>query len=445
MMKFKESRDSIASELLLWRERPTQIAIQDTFDLTVHPVSSIYNDGQINFDISSQPKAMMTGIDIITKFRIMKGANRMGENDECSIINNFANSLWDLVGCTVSDRINLMQSMRNSYAYQTYFDYCLNSDRNRADYLFSTQLFLMDDGATKADVENISYRGEDVKNIAARDRYERIAESKSVSVTSKLHSPLFTTSKALPTNMTVRVSLSKNKDSFLLLASTNDFRVEILDVHLNVSYVRPTEVFLSMIEERISKQAALYFITKPEIIIKPISQHGRIVRINEIFHGKLPRSAFFCILQSKDFEGSFQSSPFAFIPFSKFQLYINGSPYFNEALEVEYSLDKDNQKVYKENWRYLQQLYKTIGRDVKGCPLINSANFQSNFMVGVSLTGDRAASTATYLSPHTQASTQIEIDFGYDINVAQDLILLVYAVHDRLVKISADRELEIAD
>lgn len=445
MMKFKESRDSIASELLLWRETPTQIAIQDTFELMVHPVSSIYNDGQINFDIPNQPKAMMSGIDIVTKFRIMKGNGKMEENDECSIINNFANSLWDLVSSTVSDRVNLMQSMRNSYAYQTYFDYCLNSDRNRADYLFCTQLFLMDNGATKEDVETISYLGDDVKNLGAHDRFHRISNSKSVTVTSKLHSPLFTTSKALPANMSVRVSLSKNKDSFLLMASTNEYRVEIQNVHLNVSYVKPAEVFLSMIEERLAKQPALYFITKPEIIIKPIAQHGRMVRINEIFHGKLPRTAFFCILQSKDFEGSFQSSPFAFIPFSKFQLYVNGLPYFNDPLEIDFSIDDNGQKVYKENWKFLQQLYKTIGKDARGCPLINSANFQSNFMVGVSLAGDRASSSAAYLSPHKQASTQIEIDFGYDINIAQDLILLVYAVHDRLVKINADRELEIVD
>ena len=43
-----------------------------------------------------------------------------------------------------------MQSMRNSYAYQTFFNYILNSDSNREDNLFSTQLFEMDSGDTKA-------------------------------------------------------------------------------------------------------------------------------------------------------------------------------------------------------------------------------------------------------------------------------------------------------
>ena len=444
MMKFKDSRDSVASELLLWQETPTQIAIEDIYELTIHPISSLYNDGQINFDLVSQPKAMISNVEIITSFRILKGAARMGDNDECSIINNFANSLWELVNVTVADRTNLMQSMRNSYAYQTFFDYCLNSDKNREDYLFCTQAFKLDTGKTRSDVETMVFQGSEIKNSGAAARAQRVANSKLVTVSLKLHCPLFTTSKSLPSNMKVRVSLSKNKDSFLLMSSSNEFKVKIESVHLNVTYIKPREVFLSMIEERLQRQPAPYFVTRPQIIIKPISQQGRIVRINEVFPGKLPRLAFFCIQSSKSFEGTFDSSPFAFLPFSKLQLHINGVPYFNEPLEISYSTE-GGQKVYKENWRFVQQLYKTIGKDVKGCGLIDSENFQHNFMVGVSLTGDRSSANAAYLSPQTHASTQIEIDFGYDINVSEDLVLLVYAVYDRVIRINSERELELID
>jgi hypothetical protein len=444
MIKFKDSRDSVASELLLWRETPTQIAIEDIYELTVHPISSIYNNGQINFDVACEPKAMIADIDIITSFRIMKGDIKMGDNDECSIINNFANSLWELVNVTVADRTNLMQSMRNSYAYQTFFDYCLNSDKNREDYLFCTQAWKMDSGKTKADVETMVFQGDGVKNVGAAERAQRIANSKPVTVSSKLHCPLFTTSKSLPSNMKIRIGLSKNSDSFLLMSSSNEYRVLIENVQLKVTYIKPQDVFHSMIEERLQRQPAPYFVTRPQIIIKPISQQGRIVRVNDIFNGKMPKLAFFCIQSSKSFEGTYDSSPFAFIPFSKLQLHINGRPYFNDPLEIDFTIE-DGKRVYNENWRYVQQLYKTIGKDVRGCGLIDSKNFQHNFMVGASLTGDRSSATASYLSPQTQASTQIEIDFGYDINVSEDLILLVYAVYDRVIRINSERELELID
>jgi hypothetical protein len=444
MFKFKESKESIASDLLLWQSRPTQVSIRDTYELKIHPVTSIFNEGPINFEIPNQPKGMISDIEIVTTFKVKKGDANLDENHHCSIINGFADALWDLVDCTVSDRLSLMQSMRNSYAYQCFFNHCLNSDANREDYLFSTMLWKMDSGLTKADSETPVFRGNGIKNRGAAERAARIAGSQSVTVTNRLQCPLFTTAKALPTNMSIRVTLSRNSDKFLLIADEDDYRVIIQDVHLKVNCIRPHDIFNSLIEERLLKEPAPYIVTKPEIIIKPISQSGRIVRLNHIFPGKLPRHAFFCVQRSRDFEGSFDTNPMSFCGFSKFQLHIDGVPYFNEPLEIAH-VTVGGQKVYKENATFLRQLYKTIGKDVRGCGMINSKNFQQHFMVGVSLTGDRSSASAPYLSPQSEASTQLEIDFGYDTNVSDNLILIVYAIYDRIIKISATRELEIID
>ena len=444
MKKFKNSRDSIVSEVLLWQEVPTQVVVKETYNLKVHPIASLYNEGTINFDIPAQPKGMMSNIDIITTFNVKKGNNNLTEDNNCTIINNFTNALWDLVDVKLSDRISLMQSMRKSYAYQTFFNYSLNSDADREDYLYCTQLFKMGSAKTKAAADLPVFTGENIVNEAAVERAKRIANSRSVTVSSRLHSPLFTTSKALPTNMEIRVSLSKNTDKFLLIADGNDYTVNIENVYLDVSYIRPHDIFLSMIEERLAKEAAPYFITRPEIIIKPIAQSGRIVRINHIFPGNLPKHAFFTVQKSKDFEGTFNSNPFAFIPFAKFQLYIDGMPYFIDPLEIDHIME-GGLRVYRENRVFMQQLYKTIGKDVKGCGLINSTNFQQHFMVGVSLSGDRSSSMAPYLNPQGVASSQLELDFGYDTNVTDDLILMVYAVFDRVIKISSTREIEIIE
>lgn len=445
MIKYKDSPDSIVSELLLWRETPTQVTIKDTFNVKVHPVTSLYNDGTINFDIPSQPKGLISNVEIVTSFKVKKGDIALTAEDSVSIANNFANALWELVDVKIGDRVDLMQSMRNSYAYLTFFNYVLNSDANREDYLFSTQLFKMDSGVTKEDSEVMEFSGDSVKNKGAADRSKRIARSKSLTVCSRLHCPLLTNSKALPPNMKIRVSLTKNNDKFLLLSSNEGYKVHVEDVYLSVTYITPYDYFLSMIEERLLKQPAPYFVTRPEIIIKPISEQGRVVRVNNVFsHGKIPKLAFFCVQRSKDFEGSFDTNPFTFIPFSKFQFYIDGSAYFNDALEMQYTT-LDDDKVYSENVNFISQLYKTIGKDLKGCGLISSKNFQQNFMVALSLTGDRASASAPYLNPQFEAATQLEIDFGYDTNVRDDLILIIYAIYDRVIKIAADRSVEIIE
>jgi hypothetical protein len=199
-----------------------------------------------------------------------------------------------------------------------------------------------------------------------------------------------------------------------------------------------------MIEERLLKQPAPYFISRPELIIKPIGHAGRNVMLNNLFPGQLPSLAFFCIQRSRDFQGARESNPWAFVPYSKLQLTIDGTPYFPSPLEVEPEL-VDGKRHYKNNRSFLEQLYRTTGHHIRGCNLINSDNFQQNFVVGVSLTGDRAPSSASYLNPRQDASTQLEIDIGYNVNVSDELILIIYAVYNRLITISSDRSVQIFD
>ena len=444
MKKFKDSKQSVVSDIMLWKEKPTQVMIKDTYQLKVHPVSSLYNEGSINFDIPSQPKGMISNVEITTSFKVKKGAANLTVENHCTVVNNFTNALWELVDVKVSDRVNLLQAARNSYSYSTFFNYALNSDANREDYLFNTQLFKMDSGTTKSDSESTVFSGDAIVNHGGAERAKRIANSRTVTVSSKLHCPLLESGKCLPTNMKIRVSLTKNSDKFLLIADANDYNIHISDVHLIVTFLKPHDIFLDLIEERLLKQPAPYFVTRPEIIIKPISQSGRVVRVNNLFQGKLPKHAVFCLQRSRDFDGDFNCNPFTFIPFGKFQLHVNGVPYFSDPLEIDYTT-ADGTKQYSENRSFLQQLYRTLGKDMRGCSLINSKNFQQNFMVAVSLTGDRASSSVGYLNVQTEASTQLELDFGYEINITDDLILIIYAVFDRVIKIAADRSIEIIE
>lgn len=445
MMKFKESREAVVNDILLWQKKTTQVAIKETYDLKIHPTTSFYNNqGTIHFDIPPQPKGMLSNIEIITSFRVKNGPKDLEDNVNCTIINNFANSLWELVDVKVSDRIDLTQIMRNSYCYHGFFNHILNNNPNREDFLFSTQLFKMDTGKTKAESETLVYSGDGIKNAGAVERAMQISASKKCTVTSKLYCPLISSSKCLPTNMKLRVALSRNNDQFLLMSDSAAAQVLIESVYLKVSYIRPHDAVLSLIEERLAKEPAPYFVTKPELIIRPIAQAGRIVRINHVFTDKLPNHALFCIQKSKDFEGSLSSNPYSFIPFGSFQLHINGVPYFTDPLEMNH-ITVGGKRHYNDVGPLLEQLYKTVGYDERGCCLVNSANIQQNFIVGVSLNNDRSSAAVGYLNPKAEASTQLEIDFGFDVNIVDDLILVVYAVYDRVIKIDSQRNIEIIE
>ena len=511
MAKFVNSEESISSSLLLWNDKPTQISIQETYNLKVWPITNILNEGPINFNIPSQLKGMMTDINVVTKLKIQNGGVNITETQKSlSVVNNYGNSLWGLVDVKVDDRVDLTQSMRNAYAYSTFFNHALNSQSDREDYLFYNELFKMDSGAKKSDAENtdvltidndlilrdfnknlgslsdldiensITRRLEGSndkvepytehyhyaaylrkfikdgetkekywtnnfsKNSASGERAMRINKGQTITLSAKLQCPLFNTSKCLPTNMKIRVSLTKNQDKFLLIANTDSqYNIHIEDVYLDVTYYRPREQILQIIEDRLQKVPAPYFVSRPEIIIKPIPTSNRIIRLTDIFHDKIPPYAFFCLQKSNDFEGKINTNPFVFIPFKKFQFYVNGSPYFADPLEVS-SVDGDG--MYKDFGDYLRQLYHVIGRDLKGNCLINSSNFQLNFMVGISFGADRSSTTDKHLNLQEKASTYLEIDMGINETlIPDDMILITYAVFDRQIQIDSDRRVRIIE
>ena len=106
MSKFINSKESIISPLLLWQEVPTQVSVEGTYDLKIWPITNIYNDGPINFNLPPQPNGMLTNIDVVTRFSIWNNGQPMNDfHKNLSIINNFSNALWELVEIRLEETI----------------------------------------------------------------------------------------------------------------------------------------------------------------------------------------------------------------------------------------------------------------------------------------------------------------------------------------------------
>ena len=521
MAKFVSSSNAIPSSLLLWDDIPTQTSIEETYDLKVWPVTSLLSGGPLHFNIPPQPKGMLSDIQIVTKLKVQQnGQDITTPKRDVSIINNLANCLWGEVSVLCAERTELCQSMKNAYAYQTFFNHALNSDSNREDYLFYNEAFLMDSGKSKRFEENLRIfwkwdktkdylikvneadipEGsteeaviDDIKeglwrckceegynyvyasavegevdsdeykievddsmyhsdawiptsfNIAASKRSMLINNGQSLIVNSKFQNPLFNTSKCLPTNMKIRISLTKNRDEMLLLCKEDSgYTIVLEDCYLNVTYYKVRDEILNLMEERLAKDAATYFVSKPEIIIRPVTHSSRFIRMTDIFSEKVPPYAFFTLQRSADFEGKFPTNCYSFVPFKTFQFYLNGTPYFADPLNVASITDLDNYTIYKGFGEYMRQLYRTLGRDSKGDCLINSTNFHLNFMVGMSFGADRSSLTDGHLNLQEKASTYLEIDIGKD-DLYDDLMLIVYAPFDRQIQIDANRMVKIVE
>ena len=78
-------------------------------------------------------------------------------------------------------------------------------------------------------------------NLASSQRSTLINSSKSFICHIKLQSRIFNTSKCLPHNMKIRISLNKNIDKFLLLTEEGSYSVFIEECYLIVTFITPQD------------------------------------------------------------------------------------------------------------------------------------------------------------------------------------------------------------
>ena len=76
-------------------------------------------------------------------------------------------------------------------------------------------------------------------NRGAAERSRHVLNGQSTTVVGKLQCPIFNTHKCLPTNMKIKISLTKNNDDFLLLTKDEDYSIVLEDCRLEITYFKP--------------------------------------------------------------------------------------------------------------------------------------------------------------------------------------------------------------
>ena len=450
MSKFVQSQESIDSSLLLWDVKSTQTAIEGVYELEVYPIT-VYDNaygGPITFVIPPQIKGELIDVEIIATWRVKVGDDDLA-GEHVSTINNVGNSLWSMVDVQVGERLNIMQSLNQSYPYQTFFETCLNTDPNRADYIYAMEMFKMDDGEDKESTEALQFYHEDavidnddttvleaekhVENNAGAARASRIALSHKVTTLCKLHSPMFRHSKALPTNMHIRVTLTKNSDGFLLIAANDsNAKLNIEEVFLKCTYIRPRDFIIKQQEEKLVRQPALYDVDFSELSFRTINIGELNITFNNVFNGKVPKAAYFCIQNPVAIHGEHHRNPFTFIRFKSIQVYKNNIKQFSSALVME--ADSDNLTM-------LNQLYKSINKDLQGSCLINSKNYHLNQIIGTVFTADKTHTKHLNLKENGDVRVELELLKA----PTQPLSMIIYAVYDKIIQIDVNRRATIIE
>ena len=431
MTKYVNSSEAVTSNLMLWDPIHTQTSIVETNVFEYYPQTAIDYSDTISFLLKGHSKLMIENIEIISEIRILTANDQApAANVNVSVVSNLANALWRSVECVVGGQ-NLIQSFDNSYNIGAWFDIVLNSGPDREDYLWLKESFLMDSVSTKAQSEDTTFYpvapdGDRpvpaVVNKSGQTRANKIAQGSRVVLISDLNCSLFKQGKLLPTNLDVRISLTKNYDGYILLEAAETHKVHFDKCLLRVTMRQPNDFCLHLMELKLQSQPAVYQAEKGMISFHSIPTGNEQITFNNIFSGTLPVLFVFAVQERTAYGKTRNKNPYTFKPMKRVQVYVDGKEHFPRALEGDNIL--------------FDSLYQTIGYKNSGSCLISSANFGAHPMIAVDLTADRSANRH-----HLNLSRTGEVKINIELpEVAEDgLILVVYAYYDRIIEINSDR------
>ena len=435
MTKYIHSSEAITSNLLLWNPIHTQTSIAETHVLEIYPQTAIDYSDTVSFLIKANPKLMIQNIEIVTKIRALTNRNENpAAGTNLSVVSNLANAIWRSVDVVIGEQ-NLLQSFDNSYNIGSWFDIAMNTPSERSPFIHYKEGFYMDTGASKTETENTIIYPEAGEggvippfNKGLKTRADLIDQGKSCTLISDLNCSLLKTGKLLPSNLDVRISLTKNYDGFVLLEAVDGIhKIQYDKCYLRVTLQQPTDFCLNLMEQKLLKTPAVYQAEEGRVSFHSIPAGNELVTINNLFpQGTLPIMFTFGVQDRSAYGNTRNKNPYTFHPMKKVQIYVDGKPYFTSALEGTVM--------------HFDSFYQTIGYKTTGDCQIDPINYTVHPLLSVDLTADRNANRHHL---NISRSAVVKLDIEFTRAVPDGRILVVYSYYDRIIEINSDRSVKV--
>ena len=327
------------------------------------------------------------------------------------------------------DGINL-SCQDNLYPYKSYLETLLTYGYDAKFSHLTTSHFVKD---TAHHFES----GKD-ENHGYSSRQKDVKDGKMFDFCINPHIDFFHTPRILPSNIGMKLKLTRTPDAFSILSQTNnDLYVKIHSLNLYVYRVQPADSVRKLHDNLFSKKNALFPITRS--LCKKYTIPAGLSTANQpnIVHGSLPRQMVIGFVKADALNGKYNLNPFNFDHFNCnfIALRVNG-------LQVP-------AKGYRPNFekrlirRELRALYDNIGvnsaGDDSGCNL-NVEDFIGGFtLFCFDLTPDRC--NGFHLHENRTGTIDLEIIFSKPLE--QAITVICYTAFENMVAITNERNVMV--
>jgi hypothetical protein len=376
---------------------------------------------RVVFELSGQ-KVSGTG-DSVTVTRIEDGG-------KCSVVNNIFGSAFESVEVYVNSK-NITKSDKHNQ-YNSYLQTLCNYGSDSLGTYFELSGWAKDTSGKMDDVDQVDNKG--LK--ARRDIFK--GKPLRAEFIGKLCHPLFSQTKVLPTQVSLRIIIRKGNDRFMLMHEVGEYELKIVEAVLMMQKVQVTPGLKDSYTQMMGDGHAIpYFLKTPSVNYYTIEKDSSQFMRDDLFLGKMPRRIIIGMVETEAYHGKRDKNPFNFQDFgiSELGLYKDGVPYPRPVMKMDFAADR-----YAEAYHnFMTSLNAAYSRFV---PMVSKAEYKNGFtLFSFDMSPDQLGSM--HPGSMLNLNSNIRLEMKFKVPLAQNITLLVYSEIEHLMEMHRDRRVSV--
>lgn len=314
---------------------PTQTAVEKIFYQQIRPINQLTPFSPVEFVVAGNNGLQYVDLKktyLSLKIKIVHGdtgANLLAD-EFVGPVNLIVHSLFEQVDVTLQGK--LVSTATNHYQYRSYLQKLLSLGREGKLSQLSTQLWVKDTQPDSDDAKS--------GDPALVSRTKPFLQSKVVHLVSDI-CHLFRMDRYLLNQVEIGMKFYQSKPAFYLMTDVIDanFRIDIVDMVLNVCKVQLNPAIIYAQNKILEKTPAKYPYTATEIRMNAIPQGQVSFTFDNVCQGRKPKRLIVGFVNSRAVAGNYSLSPFNFATYNLRQInvYVDGQPVLGNPINVSFN------------------------------------------------------------------------------------------------------------
>jgi len=423
--------EGLAHNFDLFSSNVVEKAMKKGYDQQIYPTTFNSSEGPFEFYIpGSNDYIFFPHTRLYVKAQIVKTGDNGGlvallPDEKVSVANLLPHTFFKQVDVEIGG-VNT-SSQDQMYPYKTYLETLLSyggvkscSDSDTG-HLAACSHFFMDKSGEFDDID-----GDGNEKRAGLVKNSRIFD-----FSIPIHADIMQSVRALPPNISVKVTLTRNPDAFTVIgANETDYRIKLHSLKLYIRKIECDPVVHKEYHQNIQKNPAMLPFTRSVMKKYLVAQNASNVTLSGVFRDNIPRQIVMMMIKQTRVDGRKNENPFLFEPFRV--NYINLKVDGQNFPPNPYQPDFEHGLIARE----MRALYDNTGIHTSDGGFALSREM---FMHGYSIFAwDLTPDSCNGWHFHNAIGRGIDLDLSFEVPLPTTVNVLIYASFESSLFINKD-------